>query len=277
MGLLAFIRTAHYWTVLHPELSFEEDVRDLLKVNEELARLLLEDQEGARCDMGIRLFEELTELRELNERHELEKAKRALEAQVQQKELLLKEVNHRVKNSLQIVSSILQLQVPHTQSTEAADALRSAAARVLAIAAVHDRLYTGEDVTVVRLDTFLSDLCSEIGRACACPDGITTDVQRVDVPTDMAIPLALIVNELVTNVVKHVGPPCNIVLRAEAPNELKLTITDTGQGPLKDQPRLGLGTRIVDAFSTQLDAQIEAKQVSGGYSIELRVPLPTTR
>ena len=182
MGLLAFIRTAHYWTALHPELSFEDDVRDLLKVNEELARLLLEDPEAARCDMGTRLFEELTELRDLNERHELEKAKRALEAQVQQKELLLKEVNHRVKNSLQIVSSILQLQIPHTQSTEAADALRSAAARVLAVAAVHERLYTGEDASVVRLDAFLSDLCDEIGRAYGCPDdGITTDVQAVDV------------------------------------------------------------------------------------------------
>jgi hypothetical protein len=52
MGLLAFIRTAHYWTVLHPELSFEDDVRDLLMVKDELARLLLEDQEAARCDMG---------------------------------------------------------------------------------------------------------------------------------------------------------------------------------------------------------------------------------
>jgi hypothetical protein len=74
MGLLAFICTAHYWTVLHPELSFEDDVRDLLMVKDELARLLLEDQEAARCDMGIRLFQELTEFRELNERHELEKA-----------------------------------------------------------------------------------------------------------------------------------------------------------------------------------------------------------
>jgi two-component sensor histidine kinase len=277
MGLLAFIRTAHYWTVLHPELSFEDDVRDLLKVNEELARLLMEDQEAARCDMGIRLFEELTELRELNERHELEKVNRALEGQVQQKELLLKEINHRVKNSLQIVSSILQLQVPLTQSTEAADALRSAAARVLAIAAVHERLYTGEDASVVRLDTFLSDLCSEIGRAYGCPDGITTDVQRVDVPTDMAIPLALIVNELMTNVVKHVGPPCAISLRPETGNALKLTISDTGQGPAQDRPRAGLGTRIVDAFSTQLDAHVETKQVSGGYRIELTVPLPAPR
>ena len=277
MGLLAFIRTAHYWTVLHPELSFEDDVRDLLKVNEELARLLLEDQEAARCDMGIRLFEELTELRELNEKHELEKVNRTLEGQVQQKELLLKEINHRVKNSLQIVSSILQLQVPLTQSTEAAAALRNAAARVLAIAAVHERLYTGEDASVVRLDTFLSDLCSEIGRAYGCPDGITTDVQRVDVPTDMAIPLALIVNELVTNVVKHVGPPCTISLRPEIGNALKLTISDTGQGPAQDRPRAGLGTRIVDAFSTQLGAHVETKQVSGGYRVELTVPLPAPR
>ena len=228
--------------------------------------------------MGTRLFEELTELRELNERHELEKAKRELETLVQHKELLLKEVNHRVKNSLQIVSSVLQLQIPHTQSTEAADALRSAAARVLAVAAVHERLYTGEDASVVRLDTFLSDLCDEIGRAYGCPDdGITTDVQAVDVPTDMAIPLALIVNELVTNVVKHVGPPCRISLRSELGDALKLIVSDTGQGPAKGQPRLGLGTRIVDAFSTQLGAQVETKQVSGGYSIELTVPLPPTQ
>ena len=120
--------------------------------------------------MGTRLLAELTELRELNEKHELEKAKRELETLVQHKELLLKEVNHRVKNSLQIVSSVLQLQIPHTQSAEAADALRSAAARVLAVAAVHERLYTGEDASVVRLDTFLSDLCDEIGRAYGCPD-----------------------------------------------------------------------------------------------------------
>ncbi len=95
--------------------------------------------------MGARVFAELEELRDLNERRELEKAKQALEAQVQQKELLLKEVNHRVKNSLQIVSSILSLQVADVDGTEAAAAIRNAAARVLAIAAVHERLYTGED------------------------------------------------------------------------------------------------------------------------------------
>ncbi len=277
LGLLAFIRTAHYWTVLHPELSLEEDACELLRVNEELARLLLQDPEAARCDMGVRLFSELTELRELNERRELEKAKRALEVQLAEKDLLLKEVNHRVKNSLQIVSSILQLQLPDVEGTGAADAMRSAAARVLAIAAVHERLYTGEDATVVRLDTFLHDLCYEIGRASGCPDGINTDVERVDVPTDMAVPLALIVNELVTNVIKHVGPPCNITLRGSAGPALKLTVSDNGPGPRQDRSRPGLGTRIVDAFTTQLGAQVETRQHPSGYTIELSVPLPTPR
>jgi two-component sensor histidine kinase len=277
MGLLAFIRTAHYWTVLHPELSFEEDALELLKVNEELARLLLEDPEAARCDMGVRLLEELAELRDLNEKRELEKAKHALEVQLQQKDLLLKEINHRVKNSLQIASSILQLQVPDAQGTEAADALKNAAARVLAIAAVHERLYTGDDVTVVRLDTFLADLCQDIGRAYGCPEGIESDLERVDVPTDMVIPLALLVNELVTNAVKHVGPPCGVVLRAEGGDALKLTISDNGKGPNERQARPGLGSRIIDAFSTQLGARVEPKRTDSGFRIELIVPLHTLR
>jgi two-component sensor histidine kinase len=107
---------------------------------------------------------------------------------------LLKEVNHRVKNSLQIVSSILDLQAPVVEGTDAADAMRNAAAQVLAIAAVHERLYTSDDPTVVRLDIFLSDLCQDIGRAYGCADGIEADVERIEVPTDMAVPLALIVN-----------------------------------------------------------------------------------
>ena len=121
LGLLAFIRTAHYWTVLHPDIQNEEDVLDLLKLNEDLARLLLEDPEAARCDLGSRLFSELEDLRGLHEREELKKAKRALEAQVEQKELLMREVNHRVKQST-IVSSILHLQVSQDQGREATDA-----------------------------------------------------------------------------------------------------------------------------------------------------------
>jgi two-component sensor histidine kinase len=260
--------------VLHPELSFEEDALELVRVNEELARLLLEDPEAARCDMSVRLFEELTELRDLHERRELEKAKRELEAQVQQKELLLKEVNHRVKNSLQMVSSVLDLQLPDVKSAEAADAIRSAATRVLAIGAVHERLYTDEDPTVVRLDTYLSGLCDRIGRAYGCPDGMETDVELVDVPTDTAVLLGQIINELVTNAVKHVGPPCRITLREASNGALKLAITDKGKGPAQNQCHQGLGMRIVEGLSKELGASVKTRQELSGYTTEVLVPPP---
>ena len=77
-------------------------MKELLREHEELSRLLFEDSEAGRCEMGTRLFQELQSLRDLNERQELEEAKRALEESGRQKDLLLKEVNHRVNNSLQI-------------------------------------------------------------------------------------------------------------------------------------------------------------------------------
>ena len=186
----------------------------------------------------------------MNERRELEKAKRALESQVEQKELLLNEVNHRVKNSLQIVSSILHLQLPHIRSAEAADAMRSASARVMAIAAVHERLYTGSDVRVASLDTFLENLCEEIGRTLGRSEDLEVDFGRIQVPTDMAVPLALIVNELVTNAIKYAPPPCRVVVRPGPQRTLTLSVSDTGQGPSPDKPQTGMGSRIVKASSS---------------------------
>jgi hypothetical protein len=93
-GYLAFIRTAHYWTILHPEIETEEDMRILMRDHAELARLLIEDQEADRCDMGARIFDELTALRELNERQELKKAKAALEEKDRQKDQFIAILAH---------------------------------------------------------------------------------------------------------------------------------------------------------------------------------------
>jgi two-component sensor histidine kinase len=273
LGFLAFIRTAHYWTVVHPDLSPEEDVRALLDANAELARLLLDDPEAGRCDIGGRLFAELQALRELNERRELELAKQALEIQVAQKELLLKEVNHRVKNSLQVIASLLQLEIAQLGNTEAATAMQEAAGRVTAIAAVHERLYSGADLSTVPLDTFLGDLCRDLGRALGCSE-IELDLVPTKVPTDMAVPLALMVNELVTNAIKHGGGGCRIVLRSESVNVLKLTVADAGQGPSPDRPQQrGMGSRILHGLARQLGATIEPKGEVNGYTVEATIPL----
>ncbi len=168
IGFLTFVRSAHYWTLMHPELEFEDDVKALLREHEELARLLSEDSEAGRCEMGTRLFEELESLRDLNERQELETAKRALEESGRQKDLLMKEVDHRIKNSLQIVSGLLYLQAKTAGA--AASQFHNAAARVAAIAAIHEQLHKYDYVDTVVLDRYLIDLCQAISTASSSSD-----------------------------------------------------------------------------------------------------------
>ena len=100
VGCLAFTRTAHYWTILHPEIETEEDVRILMRDHAELARLLNEDPEADRCEMGARMFDELMALRELNEREELKKAKDALEEKDRQKDQFIAILAHELRNPL---------------------------------------------------------------------------------------------------------------------------------------------------------------------------------
>jgi signal transduction histidine kinase len=99
-GCLAFIRTAHYWTMLHPEIESEEDMLTLMRGHEELARLLMEDSEADRSEMSERTFAELTSLRELNERQELRKAKLALEEKDRQKDQFIAVLAHELRNPL---------------------------------------------------------------------------------------------------------------------------------------------------------------------------------
>lgn len=99
-GCLAFIRTAHYWTMLHPQIETEDDMLSLLRSQEELAKLLLEDPQADRCEMGERLFDELTALRDLHERQELEKANQALEEKDRQKDHFIAALAHELRNPL---------------------------------------------------------------------------------------------------------------------------------------------------------------------------------
>jgi Signal transduction histidine kinase len=104
-GCLAFIRTAHYWTMLHPEIEIEEDMAALLREQEELAKLVIADPEADRCEMGDRLFEELTALRDLHERQELQKAKQALEEKDRQKDRFIAALAHELRNPLATIRS----------------------------------------------------------------------------------------------------------------------------------------------------------------------------
>jgi two-component sensor histidine kinase len=277
VGFLTFIRSAHYWTLMHPEIALEDDVKELLRKHEELARILLEDAEAGRCEMGTRLFEELESLRDLNERQELERAKRALEESGRHKDLLLKEVDHRIKNSLQIVASLLHLQAK-TAGT-AASLFHDASARVRAIAAVHQQLHKHNDVGTVLLDRYLVDLCQQITAASSSPNrtwSIAVDTEPLTVSADIAIPLALIVNELVTNAIQHSRPVregrgARVKLRCQ-PDRFSISVSDSGDGPADGHTDAGLGTTIVEALSQQINATVEKGRLEDGYTVTVMVP-----
>jgi two-component sensor histidine kinase len=265
VGFLTFIRSAHY-----SELAFEEDVQDLLRGHEELARMLLEDPEAGHYEMGTRLFDELESLSDLQERQELEKAKHALEESGRQKDLLLKELNHRVKNNLQIVSSLLHLQAKTAGA--AAGQFNNAAARVAAIALVHQQLHKYDDVGTVALDRYLIDLCQAMTAASSSPDrawSLVVDADPLILSTDVAVPLALVVNELVTNAIQHSKPigesgTLHILLKCH-PDTFAISVSDAGDGPAAAQSPAGLGTRIVDTLARQINATVAKERLPKGY------------
>lgn len=112
---------------------------------------------------------------------------------------------------------MLHLQVPLVKDSVAAEALRNTEARVMAIAAVHERLYKDtDDIRSMKFDSFLHDLCTDIARAYGVADEIVVEAQPIVVSRDQAISMALIVNELVTNVFRHAGPPCQVTLQDDS-------------------------------------------------------------
>jgi two-component sensor histidine kinase len=243
LGLLTFIRTAHYWTVLHPELLFEEDARELLRLNEELARVLLQDPEAARCDMGARLFAELDELRELNERRELEKTKRALEEQVREKELLLNEMKHRINNNLATVQALATKTLHSANSDERA----SFVARLHTLARAHELLThdwhraSVKEIVLRALDPFQGS--HEKRLLIEGPDTVYLDPNK-------ALLLTMTLHELATNAVKY-GALSNESGRVRVAwellknNRLKLCWQESGGPAVKPPERTGFGSLLI--------------------------------
>ena len=209
----------------------------------------------------------------------LEAALAEREVWLRQKDLLFREVNHRVKNSLQLVMSILSLQANDTQSEAARSHLLSAGSRIAAIMGVHERLYQSENVTTVEMDKYLHRLCSDITTSTNGGTGdcwIEMEADPLELPIELAVPIALIVNELVTNAVKHAYPqaggPVRLELRGEEGGHIHLLVADKGTGYGPDTARKGLGSRLIPGLARQLRGQLEIGRLEPGYQVTLKIP-----
>jgi two-component sensor histidine kinase len=194
-----------------------------------------------------------------------------------EREVLLREVNHRVGNSLQIIASLLHLQANSASQDDVKAALTNAMGRVAAVAQVHRRLYTSHDLKSVLLNQYLEALLEDLRRSAEGNkmSRLTLKAEPVEIDPDRAVAIGIIVNELVMNAVKYAYPdgsgPIHVELSATG-DDVLLAIADDGVGlNVKVDPRsTGMGQRIVSAMASKLEADVARDPAHAGTRIVLR-------
>jgi two-component sensor histidine kinase len=194
-----------------------------------------------------------------------------------EREVLLREVNHRVGNSLQIIASLLHLQANSATQEGVKAALTNAMGRVAAVAQVHRRLYTSHDLKSVLLNQYLESLLEDLRRSAEGNkmSRLTLRAEPIEIDPDRAVAIGIIVNELIMNAVKYAYPegagPIYVELKA-LDEDLLLTISDDGVGlNVKVDPRsTGMGQRIVSAMAAKLEASVERDPAHSGTRVVVR-------
>jgi two-component sensor histidine kinase len=216
------------------------------------------------------------ERRALQERYLAERAaaEATLRASLHEKTTLLQELHHRVKNNMQIVSSMLHMQAASVKDPAAVAALGETQNRISAMALLHETLYRSENISHVDFPAYVKDVCAHLFRAfgaSAARIQLTVDVRRSTLSLDQAIPCGLIVNELVSNSLKHAFPggragEVRVEFTTEEDGRGTLAVSDNGVGmpPETDTARAAtLGLRLVHGLAGQIKGTVEWRRERG--------------
>jgi len=193
-----------------------------------------------------------------------------------EKDSLLKEIHHRVKNNLQMVSSLLSLQTKNTRSKAAIAALEEGKSRVKAMALIHQKLYQNDDLSVIEMQGYIESLINSIQSVYKKGGhniNITIDAEGVELDIDRAIPFGLILNELVSNSFKYAFPHDDsngkiyIHLRKIAGQEGFFEYTDNGIGLPEDtdeRANSSMGIRLMNRLANQLQTSLNTDKTNEG-------------
>ncbi len=205
-----------------------------------------------------------------------------LKTSLTEKESLLKEIHHRVKNNLQIVISLLNMQSRYITDAKLLDVIQESQSRVRMMASVHERLYRSSDLSHIDMEDYIRFLTTSLFRFYGLPQSqvsISVNIKSVVLDINNAIPVGLICNELISNSLKYAFPDGRqgkIAVMAESHpgGDIILTVGDTGIGmpegmDWKNADSLGL--KLVNLFTDQLDGQISMRQ-DGGTIWEIIIP-----
>lgn len=201
-------------------------------------------------------------------------AEEALRASLDEKEVLLKEIHHRVKNNMQVISSLVDLQADEAKDPSMLGIFQDVIHRVRSMAMVHEKLYQSSDLSRVEFADYVKDLLGYLSRAMGTAAAgilLETNLEPVYLPVNAAVPCGLILNELFSNALKHAfkgraGGKVSVALHEDGQRRVHLSVTDNGIGlpPGVDlECSRSLGLRIVRILSQQLHAKVEIRNVQG--------------
>jgi len=227
--------------------------------------------DAGRVVGGVIVARDITENKRSEER---------LKASLREKEMLLKEVHHRVKNNLQVIASMLNLQAGNVYEDPVRTALRDSQNRIRTLALIHEKLYGARDVAEIPIKEYIQDLTSSLFRSLT-PESASVslglDVADVLLDIDAAIPVALILNELVSNSLEHAFPQggegaMSITFKPISASRYKMVVADNGVGfpaELDFRNSDSLGLQLVCLLTKQLGGDIELdRRVGTQFTIE---------
>lgn len=221
------------------------------------------------------------------EKDRFEQAVRArtqeLETAVEAQRALLHEVDHRVKNNLQMISSLIVMQSRSIEDESVKASLHAMLERIEALSTVHRRLYQSDDVTSFDVADFIRDLVGDLVAASGRSNIRTRfELEPVIIPADRATPVALIVNELVTNALKHAfdnvenGATDGMLdlKLAEADGHFTIEVADDGKGMPEPSAGATFGMRLIRSLARQLRADVTWQEASPGTRVRISMPVP---
>lgn len=218
--------------------------------------------------------------RDARARKDLEHSALALSAALAQRNTLLKEIHHRVKNNLQVTSSLIDMQARQFDDEAVRIAFKRTQQRLNAIGMVHDVLYGEQGVSIVDMRDYLTRLCDEVARANGVQErkiAMTLDISPISLPAEQATSLGLCVSEVLVNVFKHAFPETGggelTVALHERDGRIELTVHDNGFGIGPAESGSSLGMRLIRAFAAQLGGTF-AFDSGGGTTFRLEFARP---
>jgi two-component sensor histidine kinase/CHASE2 domain-containing sensor protein len=256
-------------------------IYDLVRAGAEQLRLRLTLIERKRAQELLESTNAELERRVAERTAELTKSNATLTSLLHEKDVLLKEVHHRVKNNLQIISSLLNLQSGYIEDPVALNIFNESRNRVRSMALIHEKLYQSKDLAKIDLEDYLKTLTSGLQSSFSgrpAPVRMTLEVEPIMLGVDAAVPCGLIVNELVTNCFKYAfgsNPgEIRISMKRTGESRLQLTVSDDGVGFPKDvdfRNTESLGMQLVTTLTDQLEGTLDLRN-GCGTSFEISFP-----